>query len=113
MPPPLGLQPPPGLAQHRAQGFPSPISHEPMFPMGFRPGPNLMMAPPGLNGPGHRGFPPGPMVPPGFNHASTDPFPMNQGFPMPKEGPVPTHTRQGSTGYDGAHWKTCAYRPPR
>jgi hypothetical protein len=39
MPPPLGLQPPPGLAQHRAQGFPSPISHEPMFPMGFRPGP--------------------------------------------------------------------------
>ncbi|OAQ64065.1 stress response protein nst1-like protein [Pochonia chlamydosporia 170] len=101
MPPGMGLQPPPGLAQHRPQGFPSPISHEPMYPMGYRPGPNMMMAPPGLNGPGARGFPPGPMVPPGFNHASTDPFPMNQGFPMAKEGPVPTHTRQGSTGYDG------------
>lgn len=101
MQPPLGLQPPPGLAQHRPQGFPSPIGHEPMLPMGFRPAPNMMIAPPGLNGPGNRGFPPGPMVPPGFNHASTDPFPMHQPFPMPKDGPVPTHIRQGSGGYDG------------
>ncbi|KHN98649.1 stress response protein nst1 [Metarhizium album ARSEF 1941] len=99
----LGLQPPPGLAQHRPPRFPSPISHEAIFPpLQFRPGPNMMMTPPGLNGPGPRGLPPGPMAPPGFNHVSADPFPMNQGFPAAKEPPVPSHTRQGSIGYDGA-----------
>ncbi|TWU71986.1 Stress response protein nst1 [Metarhizium rileyi] len=101
MPATMGLQPPPGLAQPRPPRFPSPISHEAVFPpMQFRPGPNMMMAPPGLNGPGSRVFPQGTVAPSGFNHASTDPFPMNQGFPMAKETPVPTHTRQGSTGYD-------------
>ncbi|KAK8918213.1 Stress response protein NST1 [Metarhizium anisopliae] len=103
MPPTMGLQPPPGLTQHRPPRFPSPISHEAIFPpLQFRPGPNVMIPPPGLNGPVARGFHQGPMAPPGFNHASTDPFPMHQGFPMAKEPLIPTHTRQGSLGYDGA-----------
>ncbi|KND87517.1 Stress response protein nst1 [Tolypocladium ophioglossoides CBS 100239] len=102
--PPMGMQPPPGLAHQRSPGFPSPMAHEAMFPLGFRPGPNMMMPPPGINGPaGRGGFPPVPIPPPGFSHGGGEQFPLNPGFSMPKDAPaVPTHTRQGSTGYDGA-----------
>lgn len=102
--PPMGMQPPPGLAHQRPPGFPSPMAHEAMFPLGFRPGPNMMMPPPGINGPtGRGGFPPVSIPPPGFSHGAGEQFPLNQGFSMPKDIPtVPTHTRQGSTGYDGA-----------
>ncbi|GAB0132290.1 hypothetical protein EsDP_00000731 [Epichloe bromicola] len=98
-----GMQPPPGLTPHRPPGFSSPVTQEAMFPLGFRPSPNMMMPPPGINGPAIRGFPPGPVPPPGFSHSSTDPFPMSQSqaFPIPKDSPIPTHARQGSAGFDG------------
>ncbi|KAK2608497.1 Stress response protein nst1 [Conoideocrella luteorostrata] len=99
--PPMGMQPPPGLAHHRPPGFPSPIAQDPLYPMGFRPSPNMMMPPPGINNPAGRGLPHSPIPPPGFTHSSTDPFPLSQAYPIPKSGPIPTHTRQNSTGFDG------------
>lgn len=104
MPPvPMPMQPPPGLAHQRPPGFPGPMAHDPLFSLGFRPGPNVMMAPPGINGPGGRGFPPMPVPPPGFPQGppGVDQFPLAQGFGMPKDGPPPTHVRQNSTGFDG------------
>lgn len=99
--PPLGMQPPPGLAHHPPPGFPSRIPHEPIFPPGFRPGPSMMMPPPGINGPTARGFPPGPLPPPGFSQPAGDQFGMVGGFQLPKDGPPPTHTRQSSGAFDG------------
>ncbi|KAH6970874.1 salt tolerance down-regulator-domain-containing protein [Ilyonectria sp. MPI-CAGE-AT-0026] len=99
--PPLVMQPPPGLAHHPPPGFPSRIPHEPIFPPGFRPGPSMMMPPPGINGPTARGFPPGPLPPPGFSQPVGDQFGMASGFPLPKDGPPPTHTRQSSGAFDG------------
>ncbi|KAM4067049.1 salt tolerance down-regulator domain-containing protein [Hirsutella rhossiliensis] len=75
--PPMAMQPPPGLAHQRPPGFPGPMAHDPLFSLGFRPGPNVMMPPPGINGPGG---------PPGVEQ-----FPLAQGFAMPKEIPPPTH----------------------
>ncbi|CAG9977598.1 unnamed protein product [Clonostachys byssicola] len=100
---PLAMQPPPGLAHHGPPpGFPSRMGHEQMLPPGFRPGPNMMIPPPGINGPGGRGFSPVPLPPPGF--AQTPDFPIGQGFPMPKDPSPPhhTHVRQGSAGFDSA-----------
>ncbi|KAK5996683.1 Stress response protein NST1 [Cladobotryum mycophilum] len=103
--PPMGIQPPPGLAHHPPPppGFPGRLSHDPIFPLGFRPGPSpsMMMPPPGINGPAGRGFPPVPMPPPGFSQPSNDPFPIGQGFSISKDVPLPTHRRQGSVGLDG------------
>lgn len=96
--PPMGMQPPPGLPHHPPPGFPSRLPHDPMFPPGFRPGPNMMMPPPGINGPPGRGFPPMPMPPPGFSQGG-DQFGMG-GFSLPKDGPPPTHARQGSGSFD-------------
>ncbi|KAG6038239.1 hypothetical protein E4U41_004385 [Claviceps citrina] len=119
MPPASSLQPPPGLAPHRPPGFSSPMTPEPMFaPLAFRPGPanmminnsnstnnsnsgNMMMMqpPPGINGPAARGFPPGPMPPPGFAHSPADAFAMKQPFQqIPKDSSMPAHARQGSAG---------------
>ncbi|KZZ98826.1 stress response protein nst1 [Moelleriella libera RCEF 2490] len=108
--PPVGMQPPPGFTQPRPPGFPSPVNQEAMTaPWPFRPGPasgsgsNMMMAPPGINGPAGtgRGYPPGPVPPPGFSHSSPDTFPMAQSFQPSNEVTLPTHTRHGSTGFDG------------
>ncbi|KAI9158894.1 Stress response protein NST1 [Paramyrothecium foliicola] len=100
--PPMGMQPPPGLAHHPPPGFPNRLSHDPIFPPGFRPGPSMMMPPPGMNGPGGRGFPPGPIPPPGFTQGGGEQFPMGQGFAIPKDiPPHPSHARQGSAGFDG------------
>ncbi|KAH7131484.1 salt tolerance down-regulator-domain-containing protein [Dactylonectria estremocensis] len=96
--PPMGMQPPPGLAHHPPPpGFPSRLPHEPIFPPGFRPGPSMMMPPPGISGPASR-FPP-PLPPPGFSQAAGDQFPMGV-FPIPKEGIPTTHTRQSSGAFD-------------
>ena len=103
--PPIGMQPPPGLAHHpMPPGFPARVGHDPMLPPGIRP-PNVMMPPPGMNGPAGRGFSPVPMPPPGFAQAHGDQFPPGQGFPMHKEvQPLghPTHARQGSASFDAA-----------
>ncbi|KAG5964206.1 hypothetical protein E4U58_003238 [Claviceps cyperi] len=109
--PSASLQPPPGLTPHRAPGFTSPMTPEPMFSLAFRPGgPNMMMPPPGINSPAGRGFPaPGPMPPPpgfGGTHSSSSvdqAFSMSQPFqPISKGSPIATshhaHARQGSTG---------------
>ena len=96
--PPMGMQPPPGLAHH-PPGFPNRLPHDPMFSPAFRPGPNMMMPPPGINGPPGRGFPPMSMPPPGFPQAG-DQFGMGGGFPIPRDGPPPTHARQGSGSFD-------------
>lgn len=98
--PPMGMQPPPGLPHHPPPGFPGRLPHDSMFPPGFRPSPNMMMPPPGINGPAGRGFPPIPMPPPGFSQPAGDQFGIGQGLPMPKDAPLPTHTRQGSGGFD-------------
>lgn len=90
--PPMTMQPPPGLAHQRPPGFPGPMAHEGLFPLGFRPGPNVMMPPPGINGPGGgRGFPPMAMAPPGFTQGppSAEQFPLAQGFAAAKEPPRP------------------------
>ncbi|GAO18979.1 hypothetical protein UVI_02060530 [Ustilaginoidea virens] len=97
--PPMAMQPPPGLVHHRSPGFPSPIAPDAMFPMGFRPVPSMMIPPPGIHGPAGRGFPPGPVPPPGFSHSTTDPFPVTQGFPLAKDSPAPSHARQASAGF--------------
>lgn len=100
--PPIGMQPPPGLAHHPPPGFANRMSHDPIFPPGFRPGPSMMIPPPGMNGPGGRGFPPVPIPPPGFSQGGGDQFPIGQAFSLPKDiPPHPTHARQGSTGFDG------------
>ncbi|KAK7429341.1 Stress response protein nst1 [Neonectria magnoliae] len=99
--PPMGMQPPPGLAHHAPPGFSNRMPHEPIFPPGFRPGPGMMMPPPGINGPATRGFPPVPMPPPGFSQAAGDQFGMGGGFPIPKEVPPSTHTRHSSGAFDG------------
>ncbi|KJZ73316.1 hypothetical protein HIM_07320 [Hirsutella minnesotensis 3608] len=103
--PPMPIQPPPGLAHQRPPGFPSPMGHDAMFPLGFRPGHNVMMPPPGINGPAGRGFPPMPIPPPGFTPGppGVEQYPLAQPFAMPKDlPPPPSHVRQGSTGFDGA-----------
>ncbi|KAF7550822.1 hypothetical protein G7046_g7895 [Stylonectria norvegica] len=98
--PPMNMQPPPGLAHHPPPGFPSRMPHDPMFVPSFRP--NLhMMHPPGISGPSGRGFPSGPMSPPGFPQAGGDQYLMNRTLSMSKDTPLPTHTRQGSGGFDG------------
>ncbi|KPM34509.1 Stress response protein NST1 [Neonectria ditissima] len=99
--PPMGMQPPPGLAHHAPPGFSNRVPHEPIFPPGFRPAPGMMMPPPGINGPATRGFPPVPMPPPGFSQAGSDQFGMSGGFPIPKETPPTTHTRHSSGAFDG------------
>ena len=101
--PGLPMQAPPGLThQQRPPGFASPV-HDPMFPLGFRPSPNMAMPPPGISGPGVRNFAAGPLPPPGFSQGASDPFPMAQGFSVPKDTPpAPSHARQNSLGYDGA-----------
>lgn len=104
--PPLGMQPPPGLAHHPPPpGFPNRMSHDPMFPLGFRPGhvPAMMMPPPGISGPAIRGFPPAPLPPPGFAQPTVDQFGIGQVFPISKDVPLPPpqHGRQGSAGFDG------------
>jgi hypothetical protein len=96
---PMGIQPPPGLGQPPPHGYPNRMSHDSIFPPTFRPPPvpGMMIPPPGMNGPpGGRGFPSGPMPPPGFGPGSAgDQFAIGQ---VP---PHPTHTRQGSAGFDG------------
>ncbi|KAJ6445452.1 hypothetical protein O9K51_00213 [Purpureocillium lavendulum] len=101
--PPMRMQPPPGLAHHQTPpGFSSPMGHEPMFPLPYRPSPNMMGPPPGINSPGGRGFPPMPPVPPpGFPLGANDQYSIGHGYAVPKDIPPPTHTRQGSTGYEG------------
>ncbi|ODA77239.1 hypothetical protein RJ55_06866 [Drechmeria coniospora] len=99
--PSVGMQPPPGLVHQRAPGFPGSAAHDAMFPLAFRPAPGMMIPPPGMNGPGSRGFPPMHMPPPGFSHGPGDQFPLNQMFAMSKDATAtPTHARQGSVGYD-------------
>ena len=102
--PPMHMQPPPGLAHHPPPGFQSRMPHDAIYPPGLRPGPNMMMPPPphppGMNGPNVRGFPPPlPMAPPGFAPGA-EPFPIGQAFPLPQDGPPPTHARQGSASFD-------------
>lgn len=102
--PPLGMQPPPGLGPHHVPpGFPSRLAHDQMVPPGFRA--PAMIPPPGINGLGGRGFSPVPLPPPGFAQAHGDQFSPNQGFPLAHDIPPlvpPTHTRQGSSGFDVA-----------
>ena len=101
--PPMGMAFPPGLPQQMPPGFGNRMHHDPMFPpigAGFRPGPNMMPMPPGLNGPMNgRGFPI-PHPPPGFPQPTPDqlstPFPGS----LPKESVLPTHSRQPSGGFD-------------
>ncbi|KAH8168831.1 salt tolerance down-regulator domain-containing protein [Sarocladium implicatum] len=94
--------PPPGL-HHMPPGFPGRMSQDPNFAPPFRPGPNMMMPPLGMNGPRPGGFPPmSVQPPPGFAPpASSDSFAM--GGP-----PMPSHQRQGSAGHDGAPPGTAA-----
>ncbi|KAL7921785.1 salt tolerance down-regulator domain-containing protein [Trichoderma austrokoningii] len=107
--PVMGMQPPPGLtAAHQPPppGFPGRPTHEPIFPVGFRPNPgghNMMIPPPpGISSPTGRGYPPVTMPPPGFSQPTSD-FPIGGGqggFPMPaRDGPVLTNGRQGSIGF--------------
>ncbi|KAJ4859255.1 salt tolerance down-regulator domain-containing protein [Trichoderma breve] len=72
--PMMNMQPPPGLGPHG-----------PPPPPGFRPNPghNMMIPPPGINSSAVRGYPPVTMPPPG-------------------DGPVMTHGRQGSIGFESA-----------
>ncbi|KAM0464988.1 hypothetical protein ACHAPV_001980 [Trichoderma viride] len=102
----MGMQPPPGLTAHQPPpGFPGRTSHDPIFPVGFRPNPghNMMIPPPGINSPPGRGYPPVTMPPPGFSQPTSD-FPIGgQGYPMPaRDGPVLTNGRQGSIGFDSS-----------
>ncbi|KAL7937303.1 hypothetical protein V8C35DRAFT_292137 [Trichoderma chlorosporum] len=108
--PMMSMQPPPGLGPHPPHppppppGFSSRPSHEPIFPVGFRPNPGhgMMIPPPGINGSTVRGYPPVTMPPPGFSQPTGD-FPIGQGYPMPtRDGPVMTHGRQGSIGFESA-----------
>ncbi|CEJ82288.1 Putative Stress response protein NST1 [[Torrubiella] hemipterigena] len=92
--PPLGLQSPPGLVQHTSGGFPTRLSQDPIYPVGFRPSPSTIMGPPGISPVGNR-MPSSAMAPPGF-----DQFGMGQSFPIGKEGPPPGHSRQGSGSFD-------------
>ena len=101
--PPLGMQPPPGLAHHHPPpDFASRLGHDPMMPPGFRPSPNIMMPPPGISGPVGRGFSPVPMPPPGFPQGHAEHFQVGQGFSLPKDAQIGphTHTRQGSASFD-------------
>lgn len=99
--PPSGMQSPPGLPHHPPPGFQNRMSQDPIYPLGFRPNPNMMMSPPGIGAPGGRGFPPpSGMAPPGFASVG-DQFGSGQGFPgIQKETQLPTHTRQSSASYD-------------
>ncbi|RFU74017.1 stress response nst1 [Trichoderma arundinaceum] len=101
----MGMQPPPGLSPHPPPpGFPGRPTHDPIFPVGFRPSPghNMMIPPPGINSPTGRGYPPVTMPPPGFSQPTGD-FPLGQGYHMPpRDGPVLTHGRQGSIGFESA-----------
>ncbi|KAI5462849.1 salt tolerance down-regulator-domain-containing protein [Mariannaea sp. PMI_226] len=101
--PPLGMQPPPGFGHHPPPPPPPPglgnrMVHDPIFPPGFRPSPNMMIPPPGISAPPSRGFPPSPLPPPGFSQAG-DQFGMG-GYPLPKDGPSSSHTRQSSGAFD-------------
>jgi hypothetical protein len=104
--PPMGMQPPPGLQHHPPPppGLTPRMSHDaPAFPPGYRPAPGMMIPPPGINGPGGRGFSHMPIPPPGFPHNGAEQF-TGGGFSLPKDiPPRPTHTRQGSAGFDGPH----------
>lgn len=102
----MGMQPPPGLSHHGPPpGFPGRIPQDPNFSPAFRPGPNMMMPPIGMNGPAGRGFPPMPMgPPPGFAPGPADGFGM--GGP-----PMPQHGRQGSAGFDGPLHATTPAQP--
>lgn len=91
--PPLGLQSPPGLVHHASGGFPTRLSQDPIYPVGFRPSPT-MMGPPGISPVGNR-IPSSAMAPPGF-----DQFGMGQSFPIGKDVPPQGHSRQGSGSYD-------------
>lgn len=92
---PIGMQSPPGLSHHSSGGFPSRVSQDPIYPVGFRPSGSSMMGPPGISAPAGR-LPPGAMAPPGF-----DQFGMGQSsFPMSKDGSQAGHTRQSSGSYD-------------
>lgn len=100
--PPLAMALPPGLTQqHAPPGFQSRMGHESMLPPVFRT-PGMMIPPPGINSSIGRMFSPAPM-PPGFAHGPVDPFTPGQGFQRHTETqpPLPTHTRQGSAGFDG------------
>ncbi|KAL7944230.1 hypothetical protein V8C42DRAFT_326208 [Trichoderma barbatum] len=105
--PMMSMQPPPGLSPHPPPpppGFSSRPSHDPIFPVGFRPSPghSMMIPPPGINSSTVRGYPPVTMPPPGFSQPTGD-FPITQGYPMPtRDGPVMTHGRQGSIGFDSS-----------
>ncbi|KAL6699129.1 hypothetical protein J3F84DRAFT_393490 [Trichoderma pleuroticola] len=94
--PMMSMQPPPGLGPHQPPpppGFSNRPGHDPIFPVGFRPSPghNMMIPPPGINSSAVRGYPPVTMPPPG------------QGYPMPtRDGPVMTHGRQGSIGFESS-----------
>ncbi|KAK0386988.1 hypothetical protein NLU13_5302 [Sarocladium strictum] len=101
--PPMGIQPPPGLAHHGPPpGFPGRLPQDPNFGPAFRPGPNMMIPPLGMNGPAGRGFPPMPMgPPPGFAPGPNDGFGM--GGP-----PMPQHARQGSGSFDAPPHATAA-----
>ncbi|OPB42591.1 hypothetical protein A0O28_0037100 [Trichoderma guizhouense] len=105
--PMMNMQPPPGLGPHGPPpppGFSNRPGHDPIFPVGFRPSPghNMMIPPPGINSSAVRGYPPVTMPPPGFSQPTGD-YPMNQGYPMPtRDGPVMTHGRQGSIGFESA-----------
>ncbi|CAG1998574.1 unnamed protein product [Fusarium graminearum] len=95
--PPMGMQPPPGLAHHPPPpGFANRMPHEAIF-SGFRHSPGAMMPPPGINGPPGRGF--SVPLPPGFTQPIGDQFDMG-GFPMPTDLPPPTHHRQSSLQFD-------------
>lgn len=95
--PPMGMQPPPGLAHHPPPpGFANRMPHEAIF-SGFRHSPGVMMPPPGINGPPGRGF--SVPMPPGFSQPMGDQFDMG-GFPLPTDLPPPTHHRQSSLQFD-------------
>ncbi|OBS25402.1 hypothetical protein FPOA_05935 [Fusarium poae] len=95
--PPMGMQPPPGLAHHPPPpGFANRMPHEAIF-SGFRHSPGAMMPPPGINGPPGRGF--SVPLPPGFTQPIGDQFDMG-GFPLPTDLPPPTHHRQSSLQFD-------------
>lgn len=96
--PPVAIQPPPGLGHHPTPpGFANRLPHDPVFPPVFRQTPNMMVPPPGINAPAARGFPPGPLPPPGFAQTA-DQF---AGFALPKEiPPLNGHRRQSSGAFD-------------
>ncbi|KAM0261917.1 hypothetical protein ACHAPA_009544 [Fusarium lateritium] len=94
--PPMGMQPPPGLAHHAPPpGFANRMPHEAIF-SGYRHAPGAMVPPPGMNGPG-RGFS-GHMLPM-YPQPAADPFDMGR-LSLPSEIPPTMHHRQSSLQFE-------------